>query len=80
MTTTLFPCEPGSSRLGEPKRAKPCRCAVPVVDGEGGCWCGRWLESTVDRTWAEQRKRLRGGTWAGMTPRVAARRHLSLVA
>lgn len=77
---TLFPCEPGSHRLGEPNRAKHCGCAVPWHE-DGGCVrCGHWLSSTVSETWLAQKKRLRGGTWAGLsTPRVAAR-HLSLAA
>lgn len=58
--------------LGEPARARPCRCANAWLDHEHSCVrCGRWPAWVIGEAWAEQARRLRGGSWAG---RAAARR------
>ena len=65
------------SKLGQPTRARHCRCLHGSVVHEFECiMCGRLPRVTIEVTWAEQAKRLRGGSWAGTTPRVAARRVL----
>lgn len=44
--------------LGLPDRARGCRCPVPIVDGEGGCVCGHWVQQVIDRTFADRARAL----------------------
>jgi hypothetical protein len=55
-----FPTTPAPTRaqLGAPLRARSCRCPRSLPDEEGGCVCGFWLESVIDRTWREQALRM----------------------
>lgn len=73
-----FPTRPGDPgrpvRRGKPTHARACRCENAWLD-DGGCVkCGHLMAWTIAEAWAEQARRLRGGHWAGTTPRVSARR------
>lgn len=48
---TMFLTRPSNGRPGAPLRARHCRCLHPCPDIEGGCLCGFWVRSVVDRTW-----------------------------
>ncbi len=41
--------------MGEPVRARPCRCGPrQLLEEDGLCICGRWPVETVDHTFAQQ--------------------------